>query len=100
MALTSAVSDLFRSIYELFASLVAAVYAAVYAVFAAAQSVVVGLATAVRDVLAQAVHLTGGVAKFVTGNFVALAVGGLLVLGYLRVSASRRQEAVRAKKTQ
>lgn len=88
MSITSGVSGIFTSIYDLFASLLAIL-----------QGVIVCIVDVVQDLISQAVHLTSGVTKFVASNFIALAVGGLLVFAYLRYSAGSRR-AVAGKKTQ
>ncbi|KAG6026817.1 hypothetical protein E4U41_001167 [Claviceps citrina] len=99
MSLSSAVSGIFTSLRDLFASLLAAILAVFRGFLHALQSVLVGAVDVVRGVVSQAVHLAGGVTTFVASNFIALAVGGLLVFAYLRYSAGGRQ-AVAAKKTQ
>ncbi|QPG94291.1 hypothetical protein C2857_005617 [Epichloe festucae Fl1] len=99
MSITSGVSGIFKSIYDLFASLLATIFAVLQGAVSAAQGFIVCIVDVVQDVISQAVHLTSGVAKFVASNFIALAVGGLLVFAYLRYSANSRQ-AVAGKKTQ
>ncbi|KZZ99440.1 hypothetical protein AAL_02012 [Moelleriella libera RCEF 2490] len=93
MSIPSAVSGLVRSVYDLFASLLATIYAVIHDVLSAVQSVLAGAVHFVQHVIGEAIHVTGGVTKFVLSNFVALAIGGLLVFGYLRYSTSGRQVA-------
>ncbi|KHO01595.1 uncharacterized protein MAM_00596 [Metarhizium album ARSEF 1941] len=103
MALTSAVSDLFKSIYELLASVLSAIYAVVHAAFSTVRGVIAGILSLVQSTVHEALHLTGGVGKFVASNFAALVVGGLLVFAYLRFSAtpsSRAGSVAQKKKTQ
>lgn len=121
MAITSAISDLFKSIYEVFASFFSAIYAVIHAAVSTVWNFILGVVNLVQSILVQAVHFTGGVGKFVAseclscnlaryncqsclqclGNFVALLVGGVLVFAYLRFSATgTRSTTVTQKKTQ
>ncbi|EFZ02786.1 hypothetical protein X797_000737 [Metarhizium robertsii] len=100
MTLTTAVSDLFQSIYELFASILSTIYAVIHAAFTTVWNFVASILSLVQSIVREAVHLTGGVGKFVASNFVALIVGGLLVFAYLRFSATpSRAGPVAQKKT-
>ncbi|KAG5978703.1 hypothetical protein E4U55_006049 [Claviceps digitariae] len=99
MSLSSAVSGIFTSIYDLFASLLATMLALAQGALHAVQSVLMGLVHLVQGMASQVVHLTGGATKFVASNFIALAVGGLLVFAYLRYAANR-QVVAGQKKTQ
>ncbi|OAQ73615.1 hypothetical protein VFPPC_01292 [Pochonia chlamydosporia 170] len=101
MAITSAISDLFKSIYEVFASFFSAIYAVIHAAVSTVWNFILGVVNLVQSILVQAVHFTGGVGKFVASNFVALLVGGVLVFAYLRFSATgTRSTTVTQKKTQ
>ncbi|OAA50698.1 hypothetical protein NOR_01148 [Metarhizium rileyi] len=101
MALTTALSDLFNSIYELFASCLSTIYAVIHAAFSTVWNFIASIFNLVLGVFREAVHLTGGLGKFVASNFVALIVGGLLVFAYLRFSATTtRTQPAAQKKTQ
>lgn len=58
MSITSGVSGIFTSIYDLFASLLAIL-----------QGVIVCIVDVVQDLISQAVHLTSGVTKFVASTY-------------------------------
>ncbi|KAG6003051.1 hypothetical protein E4U54_000755 [Claviceps lovelessii] len=100
MSLSSAVSGIFTSIYDLFASILAAILALAQGALHGVQSTLMGIVHLARDVVSQMVHLTGGATKLVASNFIALAVGGLLVFAYLRYAAGNRPAVPAQKKTQ
>ncbi|KAG5922522.1 hypothetical protein E4U53_003707 [Claviceps sorghi] len=100
MSLSSAVSGIFTSIYDLFASLLATIVAIARAALHAVQSVLMGAVHLVQGMFSQVAHLTGEATAFVTSNFVAMAVGGLVVFAYLRYAAGERRVVAGQKKTQ
>ena len=69
MAITSAISDLFSSIYELFASFFGAIYAVIHGAFMAVWNFIVAILSLVQNVITEAIHLTGGVGKFVASEY-------------------------------
>ncbi|SPJ85129.1 uncharacterized protein FTOL_10980 [Fusarium torulosum] len=98
MAITSAVSDLFASIYELFASVFNTIYTIIHSVFSAVLGFIQGFFNLISDVLSGLVDVTGGVGKFVASNAAILAVGALAAFAYVRYTAQGK--AVANKKTQ
>jgi phage-related protein len=77
MAVTTAVSDLFKSIYELFASVLGTIYAVIHGAFSFVWNFVTGILGLVQRVFTEAVHLTGGVGKFVASKYSYSRGGGL-----------------------
>ncbi|QPC69526.1 hypothetical protein HYE68_000278 [Fusarium pseudograminearum] len=98
MAITSAINDLFASIYELLASVFNTVYAIIHSIFSAVLGFVQGLFNLIGDVVSGLVDVTGGVGKFVASNAAILAVGALGAFAYVRYTAQGKQIA--NKKTQ
>ncbi|EKJ70299.1 hypothetical protein NXS19_004945 [Fusarium pseudograminearum] len=98
MAVTSAINDLFASIYELLASVFNTVYAIIHSIFSAVLGFVQGLFNLIGDVVSGLVDVTGGVGKFVASNAAILAVGALGAFAYVRYTAQGKQIA--NKKTQ
>lgn len=68
MAITSAVSDLVNSFYEFLSSIVGAVYWVVHSIASAVVGLFTGLGRLVGDIVGGAVHVAGGVGKFVLGK--------------------------------
>ncbi|CAF3487331.1 hypothetical protein SNK03_004546 [Fusarium graminearum] len=98
MAITSAINDLFASIYELLASVFNTVYAIIHSILSAVLGFVQGLFNLIGDVVSGLVDVTGGVGKFVASNAAILAVGALGAFAYVRYTAQGKQVA--NKKTQ
>ncbi|GKU01250.1 hypothetical protein FLAG1_03400 [Fusarium langsethiae] len=98
MAITSAINDLFASIYELLASVFNTVYTIIHSIFSAVLGFVQGLFNLIGDVVSGLVDVTGGVGKFVASNAAILAVGALGAFAYVRYTAQGKQVA--NKKTQ
>ncbi|KAI1039540.1 hypothetical protein LB505_002663 [Fusarium chuoi] len=116
MAITSAISDLFSSIYELLASVFNTIYSVIHSILTAILAFVQGFFNLIGDVVSGLVEVTGGVGKFVAsefsplyshhlsradddiGNAAILAVGALGAFAYVRYTAQGR--AVANKKTQ
>lgn len=69
MAITSAISDLFKSFYELLASVFGTAYAIVHSVFAAVFGFITGIFKLAGDVLGGFVDITTGVGKFIVGMY-------------------------------
>jgi phage-related protein len=74
MAITSAVGDLFASIYELFASLFNTIYTIIHSVLSAILGFIQGFFNLITDVLSGLVDVTGGVGKFVASKFLHLSL--------------------------
>jgi hypothetical protein len=72
MAVTSAISDFFASIYELISSIFGAAYSIVHSVFLAAYNFVTGIFSLVGDVLGGFVDISTGVGKFIVGMLAKL----------------------------
>ncbi|EXM08875.1 hypothetical protein FOIG_01917 [Fusarium odoratissimum NRRL 54006] len=116
MAITSAISDLFSSIYELLASVFNTFYSVIHSILSAVLGFVQGLFNLIGDVVSGLVEVTGGVGKFVAsefppsylhhflradddkGNAAILAIGVLGTFAYVRYTAQGR--TVANKKTQ
>jgi phage-related protein len=98
MAITSAINDLFASIYELLASVFNTVYTIIHSIFSAVLGFVQGFFNLIGDVVSGLVDVTGGVGKFVASNAAILAVGALGAFAYVRYTAQGKQVA--NKKTQ
>lgn len=85
MAVTTAISDLFKSIYEVIASIVATVSHAFFAVFNLFANLVTSFVTFISDVLLGVLDIAEGLGKFVLGNillFALVAVGGFAFVRY------------------
>ncbi|KAI6784571.1 uncharacterized protein J7T54_006616 [Emericellopsis cladophorae] len=93
MAITTAVSDFFASIYELVSSVFCAAYSVVHSVFLAAYNFVVGILSLVGDVLGGFVDISTGVGKFIVGNIVILSIGALVAFLYMRNTAQGQKLA-------
>jgi hypothetical protein len=65
MAITSAIGDLFKSFYELFASILNAAYTVIHSVFLAVYNFIAGIFTLAGNLLGGLVDVTGSVGKFV-----------------------------------
>ncbi|VUC28601.1 unnamed protein product [Clonostachys rosea] len=91
MAITTAISDLFKSFYELIASVFNAAYAVVHSTVQAVLGFITGLITLLGDITGGVIDLTSGVGKFILGNFVVVSIGALAAFGYLRYTAQGRQ---------
>ncbi|EXM08876.1 hypothetical protein NOF04DRAFT_8379 [Fusarium oxysporum II5] len=98
MAITSAISDLFSSIYELLASVFNTFYSVIHSILSAVLGFVQGLFNLIGDVVSGLVEVTGGVGKFVASNAAILAIGVLGTFAYVRYTAQGR--TVANKKTQ
>lgn len=68
MAITTAISDLFRSLYELLSSVLGTAYAIVHSIFAAAFNFVNGILSLAGDIIGGFINVTEGVAKFIAGK--------------------------------
>lgn len=68
MAVTSAISDLFSSFYELLASILGAAYSVVHGLFMAVFNLVTGVINLVGDFVGGLINVTEGVAKFALGK--------------------------------
>lgn len=74
MTLTTAVSDLFQSIYELFASVLSTIYTVIHAAFSTVRNFVASILSLAQSIVQGVVHLTGGVGKFVASESLGLVV--------------------------
>lgn len=70
MAVTTAVTDLFASIYELAASVVGAVYTVVHSFVMGIVHLFAGFIGFFADIFKGVFDLVGGVGKFVTGEYI------------------------------
>jgi hypothetical protein len=69
MAVTSAINDLFASIYELLASVFNTFYTVIHSILSAVLGFVQGVFNLITDVVSGLVDVTGGVGKFVASKF-------------------------------
>lgn len=69
MAITTAINDLFSSIYELIASILGTFYAVIHSVINAILGLVQGFFTLVSDVLSGVVDVAGGIGRFLASTF-------------------------------
>ncbi|KAH7175438.1 hypothetical protein EDB81DRAFT_4121 [Dactylonectria macrodidyma] len=99
MAITSAISDFIKSIYELLISIISTAYAVVSSAVNAILGFITGIFTLVGDVVKGMVDVAGGVGKFVAGNAVLITIGALAAFAYVRFTVQGRQLA-EGKKTQ
>lgn len=67
MAITTAISDLFKSFYELIASVLSAAYAVVHSTVDAVLGFITGLVTLLGDITGGVIDVTSGVGKFILG---------------------------------
>ncbi|KAK7220762.1 hypothetical protein V2G26_008765 [Clonostachys chloroleuca] len=100
MTITTAISDLFKSFYELIASVLSAAYAVVHSTVDAVLGFITGLVTLLGDITGGVIDVTSGVGKFILGNFVVVSIGALAAFGYLRYTAQGRQLLANKKATQ
>ena len=68
MAVTSAINDLFASIYELLASVFNTFYNIIHSILSAVLGFVQGVFNLISDVVSGLVDVTGGVGKFVASK--------------------------------
>ena len=99
MAITTAISDLFASFYELFASIIGTMYSMVHALFSAVVNFVTGIFTLIADVLGGFVEMAGGIGKFLASNVAILAVGVIGAVLFVRYTAQGQKVVQGAKKT-
>ncbi|GJN71882.1 hypothetical protein VFPFJ_02607 [Purpureocillium lilacinum] len=97
MAITTAISDLFKSFYELISSIFGAAYAIVNSVVGAVVGFVTGIFKLAGDVLGGAIDIAGGVGKFIAGNIVLISVGALLAFAFVRYTAQGQRIAAQKK---
>lgn len=97
MAVSSAIGDLFKSFYEMFASLIGAFVK----IFQTLINAIVGFFTSIfqlfADVLGGLADAAGGVGKFVISNIAIFAV--IAIGGFLYVRSQQGKPLVPAKKT-
>ncbi|KAL2020011.1 hypothetical protein VTK56DRAFT_8914 [Thermocarpiscus australiensis] len=92
MAITSAVTDLFKSLAELLSSVFGAAYAIVHSFVSGLFGLVSGFFAFVQDLGKGAVDLVGGVGRFVAGNIVALGVIAAAGYAYMRFVQQPQQQ--------
>jgi hypothetical protein len=73
MAVTNAITDLFKSVYELLASILGAAYTIVHSFVSGVLSLFAGFFAFVGDIGKGVFDLVGGVGKFVAGTFAPFA---------------------------
>lgn len=71
MAITTAISDFIKSIYELLASILSTAYAVVSSTVSAILNFFAGLFDLLGNIVSGMVDVAGGVGKFVAGTFLA-----------------------------
>ena len=116
MAITTAIEDLFKSFYELIATVFSTFYHVLQTFLNAIISFFTGIVNMVADIFSGAVDIVGGVGKFllgkdffhhqrlvatpltITGNIVIIGVIAAGGYAYLRYTAQGRQVAA-GKKT-
>lgn len=76
MAVTSAISDFFASIFELISSVFKTAYAIVHSILTAAVNFVSGVFTLITDLFSGVVDVAGGIGKFVFGRFLPASCSG------------------------
>lgn len=76
MAITTAITDLFASFYELLASVLGTMYTLVHTVVMACVNFVTGIFALVGDVLSGFVEMAGGVGKFLASKSLSLPTSG------------------------
>jgi len=114
MAILTAIEDLFKSFYELIATVVSTFYHIIQTFVNAVLSFFTGIINMIADVFSGAVDIVGGVGKFVLGKVsacrtpsaahqqhVLTLIGNIVIIGliaaggyaYLRYTAQGRQVA-------
>ncbi|KAK1756480.1 hypothetical protein QBC47DRAFT_380034 [Echria macrotheca] len=93
MAVTTAVTDLFASFYELFASIVNAAWTIVHSFIMGIAGLFTGVFTFFADIFKGLFDVVGGVGKFVTGNFVILGVIAAGAFAYFRFTEQGQMQA-------
>ncbi|KAK4225055.1 hypothetical protein QBC38DRAFT_279840 [Podospora fimiseda] len=91
MAITSAISDLISSIFELFSSFLGAAYTIIHSFFAAILSLFSGFFNFVADIFRGVFDVLGGVGNFLAGNIVFIGVIAALWFGYTQYVAKNPQ---------
>ncbi|KAK5995291.1 hypothetical protein PT974_03692 [Cladobotryum mycophilum] len=97
MAVTTAISDFFHSIYEVIASLLGAVYSLLNNTINAIVNFLTGILTLVREVFGGLIDIAGGVGKFLAGNAVLLSIVAVGAVAYSRYSTHGRVTSSRKK---
>ncbi|KAH6981801.1 hypothetical protein BGZ61DRAFT_529888 [Ilyonectria robusta] len=93
MAITTAISDFIKSIYELLASILSTAYTVVSSTVSAVLNFFAGLFTLLGNIVSGMVDVAGGVGKFVAGNIVLISIGALAAFAYVRFTVQGRQLA-------
>jgi len=93
MAITTAVNDLFKSVYEVFASVVAAVTNAFTAAFNLAANLVTSFMSLIRDVVLGLVDIFEGLGKFLIGNILLVGLVAAGGFAYVRYQQQQKSQA-------
>jgi len=96
MAVTNAVTDLFASVYELFASLIGAVYTIAHSFVTGIVNLFVGFFSFFADIFQGVIDVVGGVGKFVAGNIVIIGIIAAAGYGYVRFTQQGQVQNKRA----
>ncbi|KAM7200884.1 hypothetical protein V8F20_005126 [Naviculisporaceae sp. PSN 640] len=99
MAITSAVTDLVKSVGELLSSLVHAVYSIFHTFFSAVVHLFSGFIAFVSDIFQGVLDVVGGIGKFVAGNIVMLGLIGAAGYAYVRYTAQGQIQGQKARET-
>ncbi|KAM7187528.1 hypothetical protein V8F33_011175 [Rhypophila sp. PSN 637] len=99
MAVTSAVTDLVKSVGELAASLFNAVYTIFETFFTGVFHLFTGFFAFVVDIFQGVLDVVGGIGKFVAGNIVMLGLIGAAGYAYVRYTAQGQIQGQKARET-
>ncbi|KAG7291323.1 hypothetical protein NEMBOFW57_001336 [Staphylotrichum longicolle] len=92
MAVTNAITDLVKSVYELLASILGAAYTIIHSFINGVLGLFAGFFAFVGDIGKGVFDLVGGVGKFIAGNAVILAVIGAAGYAYIRFVQQPQQQ--------
>ncbi|KAH7367405.1 hypothetical protein B0T11DRAFT_275234 [Plectosphaerella cucumerina] len=98
MSIINAVEDLFKSFYELIASIVSTIYNLILTFVNAIVSFFSGIVNVIVDIFSGAVEIVGGTAKFLLGNFVIVGLVAAGGYAYFRYTEQGRRVAANAQK--
>jgi len=94
MAVTSAISDFVKSIYELFESFFTTLFSLVSTVVSAVVTLFTDLINLVAGTLKGGLNVLGETGKFIFGNAILIIIVGVAAVGYLQYQRSQGKPVV------
>ncbi|KAL1844744.1 hypothetical protein VTK73DRAFT_1875 [Phialemonium thermophilum] len=96
MSILAAINDLFRSVYELAASIAGTALHTVQSLVSAVVGLFTGFVRLIQDLLHGAIDVVGGVGRFVIGNIVILTVLSVAGYAFLRLRQQQQRQGGKA----